>query len=273
MTAGAVDSTPRLILLGKADRAANFKRWVQITYLLSMRTFRVRYLRSRLGILWAVLQPLIQALVLAFVFQRIFKIQKTPHYPVYLLSGVMAWQCFQTGMVAATTAVVDNAGLVRKIAMPSVIFPLAQVGAVVMVFFMQLVVLFGAAIIIHTFSLKTLILPLGMILLFAMAAALGVLFCSFQVAFRDIRFLAESGALVLYYVTPILYDPKILSDTLQRYLPLNPMYGVITIFRSALLEAPIRWGPIGISAIGLVIISAAAGLSFRSRSLDFADLA
>ena len=67
------------------------RHWLGITGMLAMRTFRLRYLRSRIGFGWAFIQPAFQAAILSFVFLKVFKVSKVEHYPLYVLSGIMTW--------------------------------------------------------------------------------------------------------------------------------------------------------------------------------------
>ena len=250
-----------------------FRHWAGITWMLAMRTFRIRYLRSRLGVGWALLQPLVQAAVLSFVFLKVFRIQRVDHYPLYVLSGIMTWQAVSGSISMATTAAVDNGALLRKIAMPAVIFPVAQAGSVMVVFGMQLVVLVGFAVVSGTAGLGVLLLPLLALMVPLVALGVGLLACAFHVALRDVKFFVESGLLVVFYASPILYDPSRVPDSIRPWLSLNPAYGVLSLARTALLGRPFEALPVftsmGVSLLLLVL----GAWAFRVRSRDFADLA
>lgn len=247
--------------------------WWGITWMLALRTFRLRYLRSRLGIGWALVQPLVQAAVLAFIFTKVFKAARAPHYPLYVLAGVMTWQAFSGSVNAATTAVLDNAGLLRKVAMPAVVFPVAQVLAVLIVLALQLVVLAGAAVVAGTAGPGLLLLPLVPLLVAVVALGLGLLTCALQVAYRDVKFVVESGLLVTFYASPVLYAPSALTPRLARLLELNPMYGVLALARTALLEQPFPGRALLIGAVEAAVLLVVGAIVFRRRSRDFADLA
>ena len=255
-----------------SEREGSLAHWASIAWLLAGRTFRLRYLGSRLGIGWAFVQPVVQALVLAVVFTKVFKVVKVEHYPLYVLTGVMTWQAFAGGVNAATTSAVDNASLLRKIPMPVLVFPLSQVVAVLLVFALQSVVLLGAAALAGTLGVRVLLLPAAALLVGATAAGVGILACSFHVAVRDVKFGVESGLLLAFYATPVLYDPAALPERLQTYLALNPMYGVLSLVRTALLGRPLDEGALGLSVGAAVVLLLVALLVFRRRSADFADL-
>lgn len=252
--------------------ALGLKHWADITWLLALRTFRLRYLRSKLGIGWALILPLVQAAILAFIFTRIFRIGNGEHYPLYVLSGVMTWQAFSSSANMATTAAVDNSGLLTKVDMPVVVFPLSQIVSVLLVFLMQLAVLVGMAVLAGTAGFSLLLLPVVLVLVAYAAVGLALIGCAFHVAVRDVKFIFEAGLLLAFYGSPILYSPEAVPAWLRPWLELNPMYGVLTSARSALLGTPIHTRALMTSvAVSSVLLIVGAAV-FRRRSRDFADL-
>jgi len=247
--------------------------WLGITGMLALRTFRLRYLRSRIGVGWAFLQPLVQTAVLSFVFVKVFKVSQVEHYPLYVLSGIMTWQAFSGAVNGATTSALDNASLLRKVAMPAVVFPLSQVGSVVLVYLLQLVVLLALAVGFGTAGPGLLLLPVVVALVALVAFSVGLLACSLQVEYRDVKFVVESVLLALFYASPVLYAPERLSPNLARWLELNPMYGVLALARTALLDRPFAGRALLSTGVTVVVLLVVGGLLFRRRSRSFADLA
>jgi ABC-type polysaccharide/polyol phosphate export permease len=256
----------------RADAAADLRRWGGLVGVLALKNFRQRYLRSRLGVLWALVQPTAQAIVLSFVFVKVFRVHGVPHYPLYVLTGMMTWQLFATSTLTSTSSAADNAGLVRKVPLPKVVFPLAAVGGSLIVYGVQISILVGGSLIAGTFGPEILLLPVGALMAAALATGLGLLGCAFHVAFRDVRFLLESGLLLMFYATPVLYDPVRLPESLRQYLRFNPMYGVLSVQRGALLGRAIDPWAVLISAGTAAVLIALGAMAFRRRSPDFADL-
>jgi ABC-type polysaccharide/polyol phosphate export permease len=255
-------------------RAARASHWADLVRVLAVKNFRQRYLRSRLGVIWALIQPLLQATVLSFVFIGIFKVKSIPHYPLYVLSGIMTWQFFQQSALASTSSIVDNAGLVRKVAVPKVVFPIAAVGGVGLVFLLQLVILLGAGAAIGTLHpMAPLLLLLAIPLEAALALSLGVLCTSVHVSIRDIRFIVESGLLMAFYLTPVLWDLHRLPPHIRAVMEWNPMYGVLSLVRGAVLGRPVDWTGVGSAFICAAVLGVAGTWLFRRRSPEFADLA
>jgi len=247
-------------------------QWLDLVRVLSVKNFRQRYLRSKLGVIWALIQPLAQAGVLSFVFLKIFKVHSIPHYPLYVLSGIMAWQFFQQSVVGGTSAVVDNAGLVRKVAVPKITFPLSVVGGVLLVFVLQLVVLLTGAAVTGTLDATTpALLALSIVVELPLTLGFAILFCAFHVSFRDIRFLVESTLLMAFYLTPVIYDPTRLPPSYRSLLRWNPMDGVLSLERAALLARSVDWTAVGVSAATAVVLLVIGVPLFIRRAGDFAD--
>lgn len=255
-----------------ADYQPGLRHWVGISWMLGLRTFRLRYLRSRLGIGWALLQPVVQATVLSLLFLKVFKVH-VEHYPLYVLSGIMTWQAFAAAVNGITTSAVDNAALLRKVRMPAVVFPVSQVTSVLVVFCLQAVVLVLLALVSGTAGPALLLLPLVAVLLALLALGVGLVTCALYVSLRDVKFLVESGLLLAFYASPVLYHPGALSGGIARLLEINPMYGVIALARTALLGEDFPSRALVSTMIGLVVLLAGGGLLFRLRSRSFADLA
>jgi ABC-type polysaccharide/polyol phosphate export permease len=248
------------------------RHWLGITAMLAVRTFRLRYLRSRLGVGWAFVQPALQAAVLSLVFLKVFKVNKVEHYPLYVLSGIMTWQAFAGSLNAATTAALDNAALLRKVAMPAVVFPLSQVASVALVYVMQSSLLVLVAAGSGTAGVKLVLLPAVVLLVGLVGFSAGLLTCALQVQFRDVKFIVEAGLLALFYASPVLYAPEHLSPSLARWLELNPMFGVVTLARTALLDRPFHGRALISTGVAVAVLLAVGTLVFRRRSRDFADL-
>ena len=102
---------------------------------------KIKYKNSILGFAWSLLNPLLYLVVFYVAFTIILK-SGIPAFPIWLLSGLLVWNLFSTGLGAATGSVVGNAALVKKVSFPREILPLAAVGSMLVHFFLQSIVLF-----------------------------------------------------------------------------------------------------------------------------------
>ena len=255
------------------DHASALRSHLGLTWVLARKNFQVRYKRAVLGVVWAVVQPSFQAAFLSVIFLYVFRYGRgIEHYPLYVLSGILPWAFFTQGVSAATGSVVENASLVRKVSLPRVIFPIAAVGGVGLAFLASLGVLVVAAVAVGSVGLSLLWLPVAVVLQVAAVAAVGTFACAFHVAFRDVKYVVESALMVGLYATPVLYDLGRAPDAVQNLLRLNPMTGIVMLYRAAILEREIDFAAVGLSAVVTVVLLAVAVTTFVRRSDEFPDL-
>ena len=107
---------------------------------MTRKELKVKYKNSILGFAWSLLNPLLYLVVFYIAFVKILG-SGVPAFPIYLLSGLLVWNLFSTGLGGATGSVVGNAGLVKKVWFPREILPLASIGSMLVHFFLQSLVL------------------------------------------------------------------------------------------------------------------------------------
>jgi ABC-type polysaccharide/polyol phosphate export permease len=266
------DEAVELISPRPALSVVNLRAWAGLAGVLAVRNFRVRYLRVKLGLLWPLVQPTLQALVLSLVFTKIFGVRGVKHYPLYVLSGVMTWQAFSGAVSQAAQASLESAQLIKKVPVPATVFAVAAVGGQLLIFSAQLVVLIVGAALSHTLTVRILwLLPLGVLVQTCLALGIGLLVGAFLPALRDLKFAVDAALLVAFYATPIMYDPSRLPESIRNKTILNPMTGVMQLHRGALLDRAVDWWSV-LYAVGWAIPLLALGLVvYRRRSATFAD--
>ena len=240
---------------------------------LARKDFQTRYKRASLGIAWAVLLPAVQAGVMAFVFSRVVRFETDASYGAYVMSGILAWSYFAATLTAATTAVVDNAGLAEKVWFPRIVVVIAPglanlVGlAVSYVLLLALLPVLDADIGWHTL----LLLP-GLALVVALAAAFASVLSALHVYFRDTKFLVQAGVVVWIYLTPIIYPASLLGRW-RPLVDLNPVTGAIEVLH---LAATGEWTGNGralaVSLVTVVVLLAAGLSAHRRHDRRFIDL-
>ena len=158
---------------------------------MTRKELKVKYKNSVLGFAWSLLNPLLYLVVFYIAFVKILG-SGVPAFPICLLSGLLVWNLFSTGLSArATGSVVANAGLVKKVSFPREILPLAAVGSMLVHFFLQSLVLFAVLAIVRWDVAWAYIplLPLALVALLLLTGALGILLS------RDQRVPARHAAL------------------------------------------------------------------------------
>ena len=166
---------------------------------------KVKYAASVLGAVWSLLNPLVYLGVFTFVAKVLGA--GIPNYPVYLLSGLLAWNLFSASMGPGARAVLDNANLVKKVAFAREILPLSAVGVGLVDFALQSAVLL-LYIVVSGYGLhlpELALWPLAFVTLLVLTTALSLWFSAWNVRYRDVGHLLNIALLVWFWATPIVY--------------------------------------------------------------------
>ena len=240
MTSTTADRPTRVSTarVGLWDRVKEILRYRELLVAFSRTELKVKYKNSVLGFAWSMLNPALYLLVYWVVFDLILG-TGIPNFPIFLLSGILVWNLFATSLGSATSSVVANAGLVRKVAFPREILPLASVGAALVHFFLQAIVLV-MALVIFQYNVAWSYLPLLPVALFALlffVAALGILLGSINVYLRDTAHFVELALIAWFFMTPIVYPYDVVAEKLGSaswvYL-LNPVTDIVLTFQRAI---------------------------------------
>jgi len=177
--------------------------------LLSRREIVSRYKNSSLGIIWSLARPLVQLLIYWFAIGIILGAQRTvPDFAIFVFIGLSMWSLFTDIVTYSVTSITANSGIVKKVSLPTEVFPLSTVGVALLNFAAQLVVLFAAMLVFGRFPLTADLLyaPLALILIIIYATAIGLLIAGLNVYFRDTEHLIEVVLVVLFWASPIVYS-------------------------------------------------------------------
>jgi ABC-2 type transport system permease protein len=206
---------------------------------------KVKYTAAVLGAIWSILNPIVFLAVFSFVVKILGN--TTPDYPVFLLSGLLAWNLFSVAVGSGTRSVIDNGNLVKKVAFPREILPLSVVGVALVDFVLQSSVLLIFMLAIgYGFHVEALLLyPLSFIALVVFTMAITFWVSALNVRYRDVQHLIGLALLVWFWMTPIVYPGGQVQDRLVAptapwsphlwtvYL-LNPLTPIVSGFQRAL---------------------------------------
>lgn len=216
----------------------SIKKYKFLLYQLISRDFKVKYKRSVLGIFWSLLYPILMTLVMSVVFSNVFKFS-TPgvSYLTYLMIGLTYFNYFNEASNLAMSSVVSNFSLINKVYMPKYIFPLSKCLFVGINFLLTLIPLYGVILMTGTgLNIEHLLLPYSFICLFMFTLGMGFILSTISVFLRDMFYIYGIITTIWTYLTPIMYDIKIITNpTLQFIMKLNPMYQIINFARSIIL--------------------------------------
>jgi ABC-2 type transport system permease protein len=221
--------------VGVFERIGRLWRYRELLGGLVRKELKVKYKNSVLGFAWSLLNPLLVLLVYWVAFGVILG-TSIPRFPIFLLAGVLVWNFFSMGALSACTSVVQNSALVKKVSFPREVLPLASVGAALVHFVLQGIVLavalffFGHGIAWGYIGL----LPIAIVVMVLLTAALGVLLAAVNVHLRDMQHFLELALIAWFWMTPIVYGYGFAAPKLHRAKVLyisNPLLGVVLAFQ------------------------------------------
>lgn len=217
-----------------------------VLYALVKRELKSRYRGSIFGFLWALGKPLSTLLVFYFVVGEILGASRSiENFAIYIFIGLMFWNLFSESVVSGTNSVVQNSGLIQKIAFPREILPIATVVIASVNTLIQVPVLLFAYWISGSWpKLSQVLMAFPMlIILLIVTLALTLLLSALNVYIRDIQPLTELSVMLLMYATPIIYSWTFVYDKISstfgnaKYFDIymaNPLAVVITGFQDSL---------------------------------------
>jgi ABC-2 type transport system permease protein len=198
---------------------------------------KVKYKNSILGFFWTMLNPALYILVFWLVFTR-FLPNGIPEFVIFFASGLLVWNLFVNGLSGATSSVVSNAGIVKKVYFPREILPLAAIGAALVHYLLQLCVLVMMLIVFqHNIDWQLLwMLPFALLTLLVFVSALGILLSAVNVYARDMQHLLELILLAWFWLTPVVYAMRKLPSEgfvgiIGSIIRANPMAAIILPFQ------------------------------------------
>lgn len=212
------------------------RHWLTLIQLLIKRELKIRYRSSFFGYLWSMLNPLLTMLVLTAVFSYAMRVQ-LPNYPIYLLSGILCWNVFNQSVMNGVGGIVGNAPLLKKVRVPSWVFPTATIGSAYVHMILALAPFAIISIAMGVYpNWSTLQFPLVLILFFIFIEGVVLLLSSLNVFFRDIGHVLEPILQLGFYASPILYPLEVVPPHFQIFIKMNPMYYFLEGFRFSIYD-------------------------------------
>lgn len=251
-----------------------YQQFYNLLRALVQRDLKSRYRRSALGPIWALIQPLV--LMLMFSILRMFVNLPSDGipYPIFTYSALVPWQFFSSGVARSAPSIINNASIIKKIAVPREVFLLAEVIVALFDMAMSGIILAGMMIYYKMpFSLAMLWLPVLIALFGLLAFAVGLFFSSLGTFRSDFLMAMPFLMQIWLYATPIIYPLSSVPERWRTLYMLNPTVGIIEGFRSVLLRAQAPdLGMLGISALVILVGLAIVWPLFRVMSQYFTDV-
>jgi len=258
-----------------------FGAWRYRYYLRSAiyKEFRTRFLRSQLGALWAILNPLALVAIYAFILSGVLS-ARLPGldgpfvFAAYLSAGMLAWTLFSDILLRGTRLFIDNAEIIRKVVFPKINLPIIALGVALLdnlLLLACIVLLLG--LLGHWPGLQVVWLPLLLIINAGLAIGFGLIVGTLNVYLRDLTHLVPILLQFGFWFTPIVYAVEMLPPALRPWLLLNPMVPLVTAYQDVLVfnRAPELTMVLLSATLALVVLSCAL-LLFRRANYQIVDL-
>jgi lipopolysaccharide transport system permease protein len=241
--------------------------------------FSSRFVRSRFGGVWAILNPLAQVTIYALILSNILQaklvgIDGKYSFAVYLTAGMLCWNLFSEIVSRSLNVFVANGNMIKKAMFPRIVLPAIAVGACLLdnlLLFLAILVVF--ALLGHMPGPEIVWLPLLMLTTTALSVGIGLILGVLNVFVRDIAQVVPILLQVLFWFTPIVYPLSIIPEDYRPYLYLNPIFPLVRAYQDALVfsSSPELIEIFVTLAVSAVLLLLASFLFFRASD-EMADV-
>jgi len=257
------------------DHLARLREYSDLLHTLSLHRISVRYKQTSLGVLWAILQPLLMMVIFTGVFSVLAKMpSEGKPYALFAYTALLPWTFFSTTVANATSSLVTHTQLITKVYFPREILPITYLIAGAFDFGIGFLVLLGLMGWFHVpLTLQTWNLIPVIALLAAWSLAVSLVLAAVQVRFRDIGVALPVLLQLWMFGSPIIYPLSALPESWRAWYLLNPMAGIVSSCRDILLRGaapdPV---PLRLALIVTAIALPLAYLFFKRAEATMADL-
>ncbi len=250
-------------------------RYRELIYFMSWRDILVRYKQTAIGVAWALIRPFLTMMVFTVIFGRIAKLPSDGiPYPILVFAGMLPWQFFANALTECSNSLISNSNLLTKVYFPRLIIPMSAV-CVSLVDFLISFVIFAGLVVWYGFvpPVSALVLPVLILLTFGCTMGCGLWLSALTVKYRDFRYIVPFIVQFGMYVSPVGFSSTIVPHGWSLVYSLNPMVGIIDVFRWSLLgNSNFPSASLGISIVITGILLVTGVLYFRRTERVFADI-
>ena len=251
-------------------------RYRELFYFLAWRDILVRYKQTVIGILWALIRPLLTIVVFTVIFGNLAKLPSDGvPYPILVCAAMLPRQFFASAFAEAGNSLVANSSMVSKVYFPRLLVPASAVAVSLVDFLISLVILAGLMAWYGVLpGWRILLLPAFMLIAFGAALGTGLWVGALNVKYRDFRFVIPFLVQIGLFVSPVGFSSAIVPEQWRVLYSVNPMVGVIDGFRWSILggETELYWPGILMSLVLVVLVLLTGIAYFRRTERTFADV-
>lgn len=250
--------------------------WIyrELLYFLVWRDLKVRYKQTTVGVAWVVLQPILTTLVFSVFLGVLARVPSDGvPYAIFVFAGLLPWTFLSGALNSSGNSLVGSAHLITKVYFPRILIPIAAVGARLVDFLISFVVLAGMMAFYQITPTVNLLMLLPLIILVTLLTlAVGLLASASNVRYRDVGVLLPVLVQLWMFASPVVYPLTLVPQRYRTLFSLNPLVGIITGFRSAVLGLKFEWTPIAVSTAITIVLFVLAVILFRRAERYFADI-
>lgn len=241
----------------------------------AIRDIKVRYKQTALGAAWAVIQPVTTMIVFSIFFGRLAGIENRTEvaYPLAVFCALLPWQLFAFCLTQSSNSLVDNGHVLTKVYFPRLIMPLSTLLCGLVDFCIAFAVFAGMMVWYgYAPGIGILFLPAFIALALLAALAVGLWLSALNVRYRDVRYVIPFVIQIWLFATPVAYPANMVPERWQWLYGLNPLVGVVSGFRWALLGGePPGWS-LALSVLVTLVVLIGGLFYFRRMERHFADV-
>jgi lipopolysaccharide transport system permease protein len=238
------------------------------------RDFKVRYAQSILGVLWAIINPLVSILILSFVFGTILNTETNGvDHLLFTAVGMSAWSFFSFVISESTSVIVNHQFLVTKIYFPKIILPISKIILGLFDIVMTLIIITILMFIKdYAFSISILYLPLVLFYSIFVGFSFSIWASALSVRFRDFIHIVPLGLRIGIYLAPIAYSSDLVPEKYLALYCLNPIVGLVDLYRWSFLNFPFNYQSFYFSFAITSLILISGLLYFKKVEAEISDI-
>lgn len=245
-----------------------------LLFFLTWREISIRYKQTLLGVLWAIIQPVLTVLVFTVFLGRLAKVPSDGvPYPIFAFLGLLPWTYFSNAITRSASSLVSNANLLSKVYFPRVLIPLSGTLSALVDFIVAFVVLVAMMAYYGMAPGLSALMLIPLVALTALAAmGTGLWLAALNVQYRDVQHALPFLMQIWLYASPVVYPMSIVPERWRLWMGLNPVAGAIEAYRAAMLGRPLDWQLLGVSCAATVVLLVLGAWQFQRMERVFADV-
>lgn len=245
--------------------------FIDLLFAMTEKELRARYKHTVFGFFWLVANPLLQMLVIGFVFTFLLK-QPVKNYYFFLFNGLLVWNFFSLSLAKTTPSIVYERSLIKKARFPHAVIPTSIILSNFIHFFLAFFLYLIPVLFLGTISwLSVPLILVSFFLLLTFTVGLSLLTAALNVRFRDVNFFVSALLIVWFYATPVMYSLIMIPRHLLWLWRLNPLTSILQLLQQALLGLPGPGPGMLLSNIGVIMVTIILGITVFQRESKYFD--